>query len=127
MHLTAGLTGVAIGEVTPTMTAEALGSGDVAVLATPALIALCEAATLAAISEGVAVNETSVGTHVDVRHLAPSGIGASVTTRATLESVEGTTLTFRVRAESGGVTIGEGSIVRIVVDRERFLAGVDER
>ena len=101
-------------------TAVALGSGDVAVLATPRLLALCEAATVAAAAPGLAPDETTVGARVELDHLAPTPVGATVVADAVLDSVDGRTLTFRVRAVQGDLEVGRGTVRRVVVDRRRF-------
>ena len=104
-------------------TAIALGSGDVPVLATPRLVAWCEEATCAALDLDPA--STSVGTRVDVEHLAPTLVGADVTATATLIHEDGRLLRFQVVAHDGGGTLlVSGEVRRVVVDRERFLARV---
>jgi predicted thioesterase len=102
-------------------TAAVVGSGDVAVLATPRLVALAEAATVAAVSGALDAGSTSVGTRVELDHLAPSVVGSRVTVEAVLESVEERTLTFSVTAHDGGREVARGTVRRAVVDRERFL------
>ena len=109
-------------------TATALGSGDVAVLATPRLLAWMEGATTAAIADELAAGRTTVGTRVAVDHLAASPVGAVVWIRADLETVDERTLTFAVTAESdSGQRVGRGRVVRAVVDRERFLSRAAQR
>lgn len=118
----------ATGEVTRTVgaadTAVAVGSGDLAVLGTPILIALMEAAACAALDAHLTPDATSVGTHVDVRHLAPSPLGARVVARATVIDVRRATVTFEVTASHelhGGTTvIGAGRHDRVIVDRHTF-------
>jgi len=106
-------------------TAMALGSGDVDVLATPRLLAWLEAATVAAAAERVGPGQTSVGTRVEVEHLAASRVGAAVTVRATLAAGDGRLLRFTVAAEDdAGRRLATGTITRVVVDRVRFLAGL---
>jgi predicted thioesterase len=103
-------------------TAIAVGSGDVPVLATPRLLALCEEASVAAVALALSPGETTVGARIELDHLAPSPIGASVVADAVLESVEGRVLTFRVCAVQDGREVGRGTVKRVVVDRERFGA-----
>jgi predicted thioesterase len=104
-------------------TAVALGSGDLEVLGTPRLVAWCEEATCAALDLDAA--STSVGTRVDVEHLAPSLVGAEVTATATLVHADGRLLRFQVAAhDAHGTLLGSGEIRRVVVDRERFLARI---
>lgn len=102
-------------------TALALGSGTVPVLATPRLITLCERATIAAVAGELPVGTTSVGMRVQFDHLAPSGVGVTVTAEATLEKVEGRRLTFTVSASDPRGLVGAGKVTRVVVDVDRFL------
>lgn len=106
-------------------TAAALGSGDLAVLATPRLLAWCEAATCAAVAETVPPDRTSVGTRVSVEHLAASPVGQRLEVTAEVVHVDGRLLRFRVAATSEtGTLLGQGEVTRVVVDRERFLARI---
>lgn len=108
--------------VTPADTAQALGSGEVPVLATPRLLALMEAATLRAVGTTLPEGSTTVGSEVVLSHSAPSGVGTVVDARAELEDVEGRRLRFRVVASSSGTLVGTATITRVVVDRQRFGA-----
>jgi fluoroacetyl-CoA thioesterase len=121
-----GLTAAVEFVVTGQDTAEALGSGDLPVLGTPRLLAWLEAATCAAVRESLPSGRTSVGTRVEVEHRAASPVGAVVVARATLARMDGRVLTFEVVANDrqSGSVLGVGQITRVVVDRERFLAGV---
>src|SRR5690606_1892519 len=108
--------------VTDADTATALGSGDVAVLATPRLLAWMEAATTAAIADELTPGRTTVGPRGDVGHLAAITLGAVAWVRAHLLPVAGRALPFAETAEDGsGRRVGEGRVVRAIVDRERFL------
>jgi predicted thioesterase len=107
--------------------ATALGSGDVPVLATPRMIAWLEAATVAAVAAQLDNGTTTVGTAVEVDHVAASLPGSTVTVSATVRSVDGKMLIFDCEAVSDGPDgtrqmIGQGSITRAIVDREKFLA-----
>lgn len=108
-------------------TALALGSGDVGVLGTPSVVALCERAAVAALSPVLDVDQTSVGTHIAIDHLAPTVPGRTVNARATLESVEGRTLSFAVEASDDAGTIASGTHTRVLVDRKRFVSGAEQR
>ena len=108
--------------VSPEDTAEALGSGDVPVLGTPRVVALVEAATVAALAGRLAVGETSVGTRVDLEHLRPSAVGAEVRAEATLERVEGARLEFTVAVTADGRDVARGRVERMVVSRAKFLS-----
>lgn len=106
--------------VTAADTAVALGSGDVAVLGTPRAVALAEAATVAAVAADLDPGRTTVGTRVELDHLVPSPVGATVTAEATLVERAGRRLTFEVRLTQDGTTVASGRITRAVVDRARF-------
>lgn len=115
-------------EVTEADTALALLSGDVPVLATPRLIAWVEAATVACVNEQVPAGITSVGVRVDVEHKLATPLEASVEVRAALIGVVGKRLDFEVSAahwvgQSGPQTVLVGRISRVLVERDRFLAG----
>ena len=111
-------------EVDEADTAIALGSGDLPVLATPAMIALMEAAACDALVGHLPPGCTSVGSHVDVRHLAPSPVGSRVTAAARITEVRGTRVTFEVRATqasgSEAIEIGTGTHTRVIVRRDAF-------
>src|SRR5512135_2185630 len=93
-----GLVGEVSVAVTPEVTAKHMGSGAVQVFATPEMVRLMERAAVAALRDHLAPGQQSVGTLVNVRHLAATPIGATVTARAELIAVEGRRLTFRVSA-----------------------------
>ncbi|HMD47266.1 MAG TPA: hotdog domain-containing protein [Acidimicrobiales bacterium] len=107
-------------------TAIALRSGDVAVLGTPRLIALCEEASCRALAGHLRSGTTSVATRVRFDHLAPVAVGEVVTAEATLERVEGRRLTFTITATLSSDTraglIGAGRLTRVLVDEAAFLA-----
>ncbi|MER7131581.1 thioesterase family protein [Streptosporangium saharense] len=105
-------------------TAMKVGSGDVPVLATPRLLALAERATVQAIGDALGPGQTSVGTKVTLEHLAASPIGAHVEIGAELTSVEGRRLSFVFTARDRDAVVATGTVERVVVDRERFLAGL---
>ena len=117
-----GLQGTARLTVDIADTATAVGSGDVPVLATPRLIALCEEASLAAVHGHLAAGETTVGSRIEIDHLAPTPIGRPISAIAVLESIDGKLLRFAVAAVDGDRDIATGTLHRFVVDREQFLA-----
>lgn len=102
-------------------TAVALGSGDVPVLATPRAVALAERATCAAVAAHIPDDMTTVGTRVELDHLAPTPVGATVTVDAVLEAVDGRRLTFGVRVSDAERPVATGTVFRVLVTRERFL------
>jgi predicted thioesterase len=103
-------------------TALALGSGDVSVLATPRLIALCEEAACLAVAGTLGDRGTSVGVRVQFDHVAPVRVGAEIVAEAILEKVEGRRLIFTVTATDAAGLVGAGKVTRVVVDRGDFLA-----
>ena len=107
--------------VADTDTAIALRSGDVPVLATPRLIALCEEAALVAVADELPPGHTTVGMRVQIDHLAPTSVGSSVAAEATLEKVEGRRLTFTVSVTDQAGLVAAGKVTRVVVETERFL------
>lgn len=108
--------------VTETNTAETLGSGDMAVFATPAMVALMENAAMLAVKDSLPEGSTTVGVEMQTSHVKASALGAKVTASATLVEVDSRRLTFDVKAWDEKGVIGEGRHVRFVVDRERFLS-----
>lgn len=99
-----------------------LGSGDMEVFATPAMVALMENAAMRAVSEALEEGSTTVGTRMQTSHIKASKIGAEVTALAELVEVDGRKLTFAVKAWDEDGVIGEGEHTRVVVSRERFMA-----
>ena len=122
-----GLTGTAQTTVTEANTALALGSGQVPVYATPALVALLEEAAVNALKPLLEAGKTSVGTRVDVSHLAATPIGMIVRAEATLSEIDGRRLVFDVVAHDDAEQIASGIHERVVVDEQRFLARVQEK
>src|ERR1700746_433365 len=118
-----GLTGTAEIGVVPEHTAPFVGSGRIAVLATPVMINLFEAAALAAVEHLLPAGHQSLGIHLDISHTAATPIGLRVTATAEVSRIEGRTITFRVTARDEFETIGGGSHRRVVVSVARF----DER
>lgn len=127
--MTVGLTHTSVLTVSDAHTAQAMGSGDMPVLATPIMIALMENAAMLAVDQELPEGLTTVGSGVDVTHLKPSPLGAEIIATAELTEIDGRRLTFRVVAmqltptgEKEEVVVGEGTHVRYIVDRDRFLA-----
>lgn len=102
-------------------TATALRSGDVPVLGTPRIVALCEEAAVLALKGALGADETSVGYSVQLDHVAPSPVGATVVAEATLAKVQGRRLTFAVSVSDTRGLVAAGRLTRVVVDAERFL------
>jgi fluoroacetyl-CoA thioesterase len=124
MELEPGLTARVELTVTEPDTAQDVGSGDVPVLATPRLLALAEAATVRATAGRLPGGSTSLGTRVELEHLAATPIGGTVTATVKLSTVDGRRLAFTVAVHDDDQLVARGTIERVVVDRERFLAKV---
>lgn len=103
-------------------TARTMGSGDLAVFATPAMVALMEHAAMTAVAAALPEGLTTVGSEMNCSHIKPSKLGAVITATAILTAVEGRKLTFTVGASDEQGIIGEGVHIRFIVDRERFMA-----
>jgi predicted thioesterase len=108
--------------VTDADTAQAFGSGDVPVLATPRVLALAEAATVAALAARLDTGQTTVGTRVELDHVAATAVGRHVTALAILAKVDGRRLVFDIVVRDGDELVAEGRVERVMVDRQRFLA-----
>ena len=104
--------------------AATMGSGDLQVFATPAMVALMENAAMKAVADNLTEGSTTVGAEMNVTHIKPSGVGAEIVASAVLTEVEGRKLTFNVGARDAEGMIGEGVHVRYVVDREKFMSKV---
>ena len=110
--------------VTDAVTAVRMGSGDMPVLATPAMMALMENAAMLAVADELPRGSTTVGGHIASSHLRPSKIGDVVRAVAEVTKVDGRKIEFNVSAYSGDVLLGEGTHLRFVVDRERFMSKI---
>jgi len=121
MTITIGLIGEQTTTVTDSLTAQAFGSGSLPVYATPALIALMEAASVTAINHLIPSHQTSVGTFVSIKHLAASALGQTIRARAEVTQVEGNQISFAVQAWDNKQLIGEGTHTRFIVDIDRFM------
>jgi predicted thioesterase len=122
-----GLTGTADLVVGVEHTAPSIGSGKVPVLATPVMINLIEAAALAAVEHLLPAGHQSLGTHLDIQHVAATPVGMRVGALAELTAVEGRTLVFRVEARDEKEMIGGGTHRRVVVNVARFDARVQKK
>lgn len=119
-NLSIGMTGRAEMVVGTRDTAPRVGSGKIEVLATPVMISLIEEAALDAVEAALPEGMQSLGTHLDVSHVAATPTGMRVRATAELIEVDGRTLRFRVRAEDEMDLIGEGTHARVVVTAARF-------
>ena len=108
--------------VTPEVTAEYIGSGDLAVLATPAMCALMENAAMIAVAAHLGDDETTVGTMLNIKHTRATKVGKIITATAVLTEVNGRELKFEIAATDESGIIGEGTHTRFIVNREKFMA-----
>ncbi len=124
MELKKGLSSQSSVTVSAGNTAAAMGSGDLDVFATPAMVALMENAAMKAVADALPEGSTTVGAEMNVTHIKPSGLGAEIVATAVLTEVEGRKLTFNVGARDAEGMIGEGIHIRYAVDRLRFMEKV---
>ena len=108
-------------KVTEDNTAIKYGSGGVAVYATPAMIGLMEGTCLAAVDPHLPAGQATVGTSLNVKHMAATPVGMSVKASAELVEVDGKRLVFRVEAFDDKDKIGEGTHERFIIDLEKFI------
>ena len=108
--------------VDETVTAIAMGSGDMPVLATPAMMALMENAAMLAVADHLPEGSTTVGGHISSSHLKPSKLGDTITATATVTRVDGKKIEFKVEAHCGDTLLGEGTHLRFIVDKEKFMS-----
>lgn len=125
--LETGLSGSAESKVVRENTAMQVGSGSVPVFATPMLVALMENAAINALAGKLSQGQTSVGTMVEIKHLAATPMGMMVRAQAELTAIDGARLTFRVAAFDQKEKVGEGTHERFILELDRFLARVEAK
>lgn len=103
-----------------------VGSGDLRVLATPMMMALMENAAMCCVADELDTTASTVGGQITSSHIRPTGLGHTVTAKAELTAEEGRKLTFRISASDKNGPIGEGTHIRFIVDRERFMEKVNK-
>lgn len=108
--------------VSEALIAMQMGSGDLPVFATPAMMALMENAAMMAVANELPEGCTTVGGHIESSHLRPSKIGEKVSAVAEVTKVDGKKIEFKVAAYSGETLLGEGTHLRFVVDKEKFIS-----
>ena len=113
--------------VTDKLVASAWGSGGLAVFATPAMIALMEMTSLSAVDPLLPAGWSTVGTELNVKHLAATPAGMKVQCEAELLEVSGRRLLFKVDAFDEAGKIGEGTHSRFIVENERFVQKINEK
>lgn len=117
-----GLTHTSELTVTDSVTAIAVGSGDMPVLATPMMMALMENAAMLAVKNELEEGQTTVGGHIESSHMKPSKIGDVVRAEAVVTKVDGRKIEFKIVAYCGETLLGEGTHLRFIVDRTKFLS-----
>lgn len=105
-------------------TASHVGSGALSVLSTPSMIGFMERTSHQMLAKYLADGFSSVGVRVDISHLAPTPVGASIRVRAEILQVNGSQVTFQVEAWDDVEKIGEGQHLRVIIDQQRFLKRV---
>ena len=113
--------------VTESNTAFAMGSGKLQVFATPAMIALMEKTAWQSVEPELEEGEGTVGTHLDVAHLAATPLGMTVRCESELIEIDGRKLEFKVTAYDEAGLIGEGTHQRFIVKNEKFQAKADAK
>ena len=104
------------------VTAITIGSGDMPVLGTPAMLALMENAAMLAVKDNLEEGQTTVGGHIESSHLKPSKIGDNIKAVAEVTKVDGRKIEFKVAAFCGDTLLGEGTHLRYIVDRQKFIS-----
>ena len=127
MQIESGLKGAVELVVREEHTAPSIGSGKVRVLATPVMINLFEAAALKAIEHLLQPGYQSLGTHLDVHHVAATPVGMKVVASARVTRVAGRTVSFEVDARDEKDLIGHGTHERVVVNVAKFDARVQKK
>lgn len=119
-----GLTYTQTYRVTEADTAISCESGDLPVLATPRLIALLENASMVCVKNDLTDGDTTVGGYVELSHVKPTAVSSEIVLTAKLERIVGRKLHFVISAREGDKSIGNGSHIRVVVNRERFMGAL---
>lgn len=122
-----GIRGEATVKVTPELTANRVASGVVEVYATPWMIGLMEKACSEAVQPFLPSGQSTVGTLVNVTHIAATPVGHTVRAEAELVEVDGRHLVFQVTAYDEVEKIGEGRHERFIIDEARFLSRVAKK
>ena len=123
----AGITGTQTITVTEEKTAPAMGSGTLPVFATPAMIALMENTAYKSVADELEEGAGTVGTLMNVKHVAATPVGMEVTCETKLVEVDRKRLVFEVKAYDAAGVIGEGTHERFIIDNERFLAKAEAK
>ncbi len=127
MDLKVGITGSTDVLVSEANTAKTMGSGSLDVFATPAMIALMEKAASMTVQNYIDEDSSTVGTMINIKHIAATPIGMNVTAKAELVEIEGKRLVFSVEAFDGKDKIGEGQHERFIIKAEKFIAKANSK
>lgn len=127
MEITVGMKGLAESFVDREDTAKEVGSGDLLVYATPCMVALMEGAACEAIVGALKETETTVGTMLNIEHIAATPVGLEVRAEAEVTAVEGRVITFAVAAFDESGQIGKGTHKRVIVNSQKFLDKVYDK
>lgn len=127
MELKTGTKGLRTWTVTPERTAAQVGSGTVAVFATPMMVALIEQTCMLSVAPYLAEGLGTVGTQVNVSHTAATPVGMEVTAESELTEIDGRRLVFRVTVRDDGGLIGNGTHERFIIDTGRFQEKADKK
>ena len=122
-----GMVAEATQEVTSELTAIHVGSGDLQVYATPAMAALVEHTCMSIVTPLLPNGQTSVGTELHIRHLAPTPMGGMVRVRAEVVAVQNNLITFNARIWDEVELVGEVDHQRVVIEVDRFMRRVDAK
>lgn len=125
--LKVGITGEARTTVSENNTAATLGSGSIAVFATPAMIALMENAALSSVQDYLPEGSTTVGIKISSSHIAATPLGMEVTAKSELIEIDGKRLVFKVEAFDAVEKIGEGTHERFIINIDKFMAKNDDK
>lgn len=126
-ELKVGIKGEQKGVVTANTTAKAMGSGDLNVFATPAMVALMEKAAYRSVADCLEEGQGTVGTKMDIQHVAATPVGLRVRCTSELIAIDRRKLTFHVAAYDEAGLIGEGEHERFIIDEARFQAKADAK
>ena len=121
MEITVGMKGEVSTLVEREDTAKEVGSGDLLVYATPCMVALMEGAACEAIADALSDTQTTVGTALNIEHIAATPVGLDVRAEAIVTAVEGKVITFEVNAYDEAGQIGKGTHKRVIVNAQKFL------
>jgi fluoroacetyl-CoA thioesterase len=126
-ELRPGLKGELTEQVTEAVSARHIGSGDLRVYATPAMVALVERASVRLLAPHLAEGESTVGIAIQLRHLAPTPLGKQVTARVEVQAVEGSRVSLTAEVWDEAEKVGEAQHQRVIIDVDRFLRRVEAK